>query len=72
MGVNRLVLSDEEEIIIDMLRATPRGVTIEDMAERIGQDRRGDITQMLRHLKALGLIRRKKTDYNHRVVWMLI
>lgn len=55
-----------------MLRATPRGVTIEDMAERIGQDRRGDITQMLRHLKALGLIRRKKTDYNHRVVWMLI
>lgn len=72
MVVNRLVLSHEEEMIIAMLRDKPRGVSLDEMATTIGPERRWEIAMMLRHLKGLGLIKRKNTSSGHLVVWVLM
>ncbi len=73
MASRRKDLCDEEKMILEMLRTTPRGMTITVIVEGLETTERKDALLMINHLKALGLIRRKETTATgHQAVWVLM
>ncbi len=65
-----LRLTEHEELIIIALRDRPAGMTIADMEDYLGVERR-EILDMIYKLRSKGIICPKRSTSTHYKVWVL-
>lgn len=72
MAFNK-TLSPLDELIVDALHRIPAGLSIDQIEREVGRELHDeDVRRALVRLKAVGIIIRSGTNYDHRIIWRLI
>ncbi len=66
-------LSPLDELIIDALRRMPAGLSIDQIEREVGREPHDEeVKKAMARLKAVGIIMRSGTNYDHRIIWRLM